>query len=231
MGSLVYSAADRLAAWLLPPRCVLCRGAGRARGVDLCPECSAELPRLASSEAVAPLEDASLRAPVRCVAACRYEFPLADLVAQLKYGGALANARVLGDVLAQAVVDCGAKGTADLVVPMPLHVERLVERGYNQSHEVARCLVRRLRIGLEPRALARTRATPPQVGLSRDARRANLRDAFRAEPARIAARRIALLDDVVTTGSTAIAAAAALQRAGADDVQVWCLARAGRAAD
>lgn len=224
---MVYRAADGLVAWLLPPRCLLCRGPGRGRGVDLCADCSAELPWLEPNGLPATLSDAPPAAPIRCVAAFRYEFPVAELVARLKYGGALAHARVLGELLARVVAGTGAGGTVDVVVPMPLHVDRLVQRGYNQSHELARCAARSLRLPVDPRALLRTRATPPQVGLRREERAANVRDAFRAVPARVAGRRVALLDDVVTTGSTAIAAATALHRAGAHAVQVWAVARAG----
>jgi ComF family protein len=133
---------------------------------------------------------------------------------------------VLGLLLADAVAAEGLHHEVDVLVPMPLHVGRLVERGYDQVREIARFVAAPLALPLEPRALERIRATAPQVGLEREARRRNVQGAFAAHARVVAGRRVALLDDVVTTGSTVAAAAEALREAGAVHVQVWCVARA-----
>ena len=115
-----------------------------------------------------------------------------------------------------------------LLLSVPLSRERLRERGYNQSWELARRLGRSLRIDATPALLQRGRDTAHQIGMTRHERERNLRDAFWIDPARRATlqgRHVALVDDVFTTGATAHAAAVALRRAGAARVDVWVIAR------
>jgi ComF family protein len=148
------------------------------------------------------------------------------MILDLKYEDALANARVLGTLLADAVVLQRLQTAVDVIVPMPLHRDRLVERGFNQSHEIARFVARPLGLPCDPGLLRRSRSTRPQVGLARAERVANVRDAFCPGAAGLAGRHVALVDDVVTTGSTAAEAARALRDAGAATVEVWAVARA-----
>lgn len=162
----------------------------------------------------------------RCFAPCLYEFPLSQLVLDLKYEAALANARVLGTLLGDAIERERLHDAVEVIVPMPLHVDRLFDRGFNQSHEIARFTARRLGLASAPGLLRRHRPTRPQVGLSRDERIDNVRGAFAADRVRLAGRRVALLDDVVTTGSTVAEAARALLAAGAAAVDAWAVARA-----
>jgi ComF family protein len=166
----------------------------------------------------------------RCVAPWAYEFPVTQLVQALKYEGALANARILGTRIAAAgrpaLAQLEHSGAQPLLVPLPLHPSRLVERGFNQSRELARIVARRLQLRLDEGALRRVRATAPQVGLARLERASNLSGAFVADTRLVAGRPIILVDDVVTTGSTAAEAARTLLAAGAHSVQVWAAARA-----
>jgi ComF family protein len=111
---------------------------------------------------------------------------------------------------------------------VPLSRERLRERGYNQAWELARGLARRLRIRGTAGVLHRSRDTAHQIGMTRPQREHNLRDAFSIDLAGRAALQghpVALIDDVLTTGATAHAAARALTRAGAASVDVWVIAR------
>jgi ComF family protein len=241
--SQVYTIFDRCTGWLLPPRCVLCRRPGQPPAFDLCADCEVEIPvvpdpcrrcGLPCNTACARPDDGCARCRaldlpyVQCVAPWAYEFPVTQLVQALKYDGALANARVFGTRMAGL-----ASGQAEdprcrsaLVVPMPLHPSRLVERGFNQSHEIARVLSRLLDLRLAGQGLRRVRATAPQVGLSRLERAGNLRGAFVADAQLLAGRHVVLVDDVVTTGSTAIEASSTLRAAGAASVAVWAVARA-----
>ncbi|HEX9207898.1 MAG TPA: hypothetical protein VF851_06655 [Steroidobacteraceae bacterium] len=151
---------------------------------------------------------------------------MSQLVLDLKYEAALANARVLGTLLGDAIERERLHDAVEVIVPMPLHVDRLFDRGFNQSHEIARFTARRLGLASAPGLLRRHRPTRPQVGLSRDERIDNVRGAFAADRVRLAGRRVALLDDVVTTGSTVAEAARALLAAGAAAVDAWAVARA-----
>jgi ComF family protein len=155
-----------------------------------------------------------------------YGYPLDRLIQALKYEAAMANARVLGALLGDELRRRRHHDGVDLLVPMPLHRLRMVERGFNQSREIALFTADLLGLQINSRALQRPRATDSQVGLDRQARLRNVLGAFAADPRAVAGRRIALLDDVVTTGSTASAAARALLCAGASGVVVWAVAKA-----
>jgi ComF family protein len=154
-----------------------------------------------------------------------YAFPADSLVHRLKYRGQLAVGRVLGMVLAAAVLDFALHLDVDCLVPIPLHPTRHAERGFNQSAEIGSRVAGDLGCRYLPGAVRRVRVTRPQVGLHPEERRSNLAGAFRAS-AEVRGGRVAVVDDVLTTGATAGAVAAALLEAGAFSIDVWCIARA-----
>jgi ComF family protein len=158
----------------------------------------------------------------RAVARFDYRFPLDRLVQRFKYGADLA----LGSSLARALADrLEREPRVDLLVVPPLSAARLRERGFNQALEIARVVGRRLGVPVAREAIVRTRETRAQAALGREARRANVRDAF-ACGAALEGLRVAIVDDVLTTGATMDAIAKVLKSAGAMHVAAWTLARA-----
>ncbi|MFQ5994581.1 MAG: phosphoribosyltransferase family protein [Acidiferrobacterales bacterium] len=223
--------------WLLPGTCLLCV-ARIPSGDDFCGECEASLPFVDTGcpqcAALVTLDgpdayrcgQCQQRPPVfsRTVALFRYATPIDRLIHDLKYRGRLETARILGRRFA-AFLEARASGKIDLIVPVPLHRTRLRERGFNQSLELARPVAEQLRLPLEYERVQRTRPTAPQTELPQKARWRNVRGAFLVAGG-VAGQRIAVIDDVMTTGYTANALAECLRKAGAKDVQVWVLARA-----
>ncbi|MBK6615633.1 ComF family protein [Ottowia sp.] len=160
-----------------------------------------------------------------CLAAVPYQWPWTGCIARLKFHQDAGLAAPLADLLTRAPGVADALALADLVLPMPLSPERLAERGYNPSVLLARRLApARCRIDL----LVRTRHTPPQRGLARADRLRNVRGAFSVDPLRaheLHERRVALVDDVMTTGASLHEAARALRDAGARHVVALAFAR------
>ena len=150
-----------------------------------------------------------------------YAFPVDRLIHRFKFGGDLAVGRWLGLRLAER-----ARGEPrpDLLLAPPLSGARLRERGFNQAHELARTVGRELGLRAPFQGLSRRRETAPQPGLGREARRANLTGAFECR-LDLQGLRVAIVDDVLTTGATADAFAQVLLRAGARMVDVWVVAR------
>jgi ComF family protein len=145
------------------------------------------------------------------------------LIKLLKFQGQLAAATLLGNLLQEAL----AQGTAPLpeaLLPVPLHPSRMAERGFNQALEIARIVSNSMAIPIIANAVKRHRPTPPQVSLDAKTRRGNVRGAFRLQKP-IQVRRVAIVDDVITTGSTVTEVARVLKKAGVKEIDVWALAR------
>jgi ComF family protein len=221
----------------LPGLCVLCRDWCRHSICAPCLQRFAPLhPRCAGCARTMPLavprcgECMRLASAFRlCIAGADYAEPWNGLIAAFKFHQKTELAAALCALLlrALAAADHETQRPA-LLVPVPLARERLRERGYNQAWELTRRLARRLKLAARADVLQRSRDTPHQIGMSRAEREHNLRDAFWVEPAqrsRVQGAHIALIDDVLTTGATAHAAAGTLTRAGATRVDVWVVAR------
>ena len=202
----------------------------RARGSTLCAPCEADLPWLPRERCTVcalPLATGEVcgtclaRPPLfdRVVAPFAYRFPVAQLIHALKYGGRLALARTLGEALARAVPQ-----DVDAIVPMPLARGRLVERGFNQALEIARVVAERTGIPLARGAVRKVVDTPPQAALPWGERARNVRRAFVCD-ADLAGARIAVVDDVLTTGATLNELARVLRKGGAASVAGWVVAR------
>jgi ComF family protein len=152
-----------------------------------------------------------------------YQEEIRHLITGLKFGAQFKNARLLGTLLAEYLQKTAEK--PDCIVPVPLHNARYRERGFNQALEIARTVSLTSQIPIDFSSCLRHKDTPHQTGLSEKKRHQNLRRAFSVQKP-IYARHVAILDDVMTTGSTANALATALKRAGVNRVDVWVCARA-----
>ena len=151
--------------------------------------------------------------------------PLEHYIYGLKFAGRRSFGRACGQLLAQDAFS--RRSRIDALVSVPLHAERLLQRGYNQALEIARSVSHELRLPILRSGVVRARATLPQTTLSAEARRTNLRAAFvvRRE---LRGLRLAIVDDVITTGATVNAFALALRAAGASYVEAWAVARTPR---
>lgn len=214
--------------------CLLCRAPASEPG--LCADCLEELPRLtlACRQCALPLETAGTELCGECLAspppfdasfaAFAYADPVDHLVSELKYRGQLPVAQLLGRQLATHVA--GRK--VDLLIPVPLHRDRLRERGFNQAAELCRVLAKRKNLAWCTSKLMRTGAGQSQRESNRSERLRNVRHAFEWADRQSCPARVALVDDVLTTGATARAAAATLKQAGAEWVEVWTIARTSK---
>ena len=220
---------------LLPKRCALC--AARTP-LAFCADCRQLLPWIASGCEIcgaALFEEAGVCG--RCqskrphydhaVIPFGYRAPVSSQIQALKYHAQLRCAASLAAMIAvRAWKD--PRATPDVLVPVPLHRNRLRQRGFNQSLEIARRLGAELGLEVRHSLLARIKNTVPQTALGKAERRRNVKGAFQAAPAPVAApipAHVALVDDVVTSGSTVNAAARALKAAGVQTVSVWAAAK------
>lgn len=215
---------------VLPGSCLLC--GDDSQGSLLCAPCTNDLPQLASAQCPICADQtthgercgACLREPPhfeRTLALFRYDFPADRIVHALKYGHQLAVASWSAQKLAERLGD----ESFDRIIPLPLHPERLRERGFNQSAEIARAFQFWAKIPVDRGNVVRTRATPPQADLPHKARHKNVRGAFECR-ADFTGQRLLLIDDVMTTGATVNECARVLKLHGAAEVTVAVIARA-----
>ncbi len=152
-----------------------------------------------------------------------YSGPIRRALHRLKFHGQYRLARTMATWMAEGWARFAME--ADILIPVPASPARQRQRGYNQAAMLARALGEHLALPVLPQALRRMRATPSQVGLARQARRANVQGAFAADPQWVRGKRIVVVDDVCTSGATLEACAAALYQAGARSVWGFTLAR------
>lgn len=219
---------DRIADILFPEHnaCHLCGRFADQAGV-LCSRCLEELNairckklRSASGEPHPPLEV--------CLSAYPHQSAARDLVHQLKYQSDCAAAELLGEGMAAALVSSPYQpAVIDAVVPVPLHASRLEQRGYNQALLLAQAVCAHTGLALADGLLIRMHATDTQLHRDRTERIQAMRGAFAVpDPAKVRDRHILLVDDVLTTGATAMSCAQALREAGAASVSLLTACRA-----
>lgn len=244
-GRAVRDAAGGLLAVVMPDDCRVCeRPREDASRIPVCPECLGSFWRIQEplcticGRTLLPGTHAEAQGPL--CALCRrgvygfdaarsfaaYNEPMMRTVTLLKHEAIHPLARWLGARLAELAHEALPTFAAEVVVPVPLHLEKQRQRGFNQAELLARAVARELRLPLETRAIERRKPRPPKLRLSRHERWEVARGAYAALPgARIDKRRVMLVDDVFTTGATLDSCARALRLAGAAHVAALTVAR------
>jgi len=218
-----------------PPHCLVCKEPGN---VYLCKACLEQVPLI--EPPYCRICGTSCGPDEYTCADCRdreYEFECArcagvydgvlrQAIHALKYDFHLVMADPLANLMVRAFPNTYLARQVDVVVPVPIHHSRLLDRGFNQSEELARRFCEAVRLPLETRVLVKRRKTRPQVDLPQDQRAVNVEGAFAvARPERVAGKRVLVIDDVFTTGATLSEAAKTLRAAGAASVCAYALAR------
>ena len=216
----------------LPAICSLCNQYHRST-LAICEPCYELLTRLNSAcrHCAMPLPDAIFPVCGQCLrkkpaiddvfTAYRFEEPLRTLLHEFKYHQGF----YLRTFMAQLMLDalsCAAYKT-ECLIPIPMHRLRIQQRGFNHAAELTKYLGRRLKIPFDLSACQKIRHTEPQAGLSSKQRRKNIRKAFSASPQPY--QHVTLIDDLLTTGSTANELAQTLKNNGVARVDLWCCAR------
>lgn len=218
----------------IPTPCLLC--GSNAQQSCLCLQCFASLPMLGQhcQHCAMPISlgeycgQCLTKPPIRhrTHSLFRYTSPIDRLIGDMKYHGQLQLTDYFANQLSRYIQQKN-ETKPQLLIPIPLHPKRLRQRGYNQSVELAKTLSKQLNIPLDNTALIRIKNTLPQTQLPYSKRKQNMKSAFQCQQHSLPDR-IALIDDVVTTGHTADMAAKACLKRGAKNVELWTIARAIR---
>lgn len=230
LGRTILNYCSSLRQHVLPAQCLLC--ASTARTGNLCEGCRADIPALPEQRCPVCAEPtlagetcgACLAHPPRfdrVVAPAAYAYPLDRLIQSLKYSGNLPVAPLLAELLLPVLQD---ERRPDVIVPMPLSTERLRERGFNQSLELARIIGGGLGIPVDAEACVRVLHGEAQSALPFKRRAQNIKGAFVCL-GDFAGRSVAVVDDVLTTGSTLNELSRVLRQCGAVRIEGWVAAR------
>jgi ComF family protein len=157
-----------------------------------------------------------------------YDFPINAMMVRYKYGNSLNLGDTFGQFLAEKIAHENLTENIDFVIPMPMHPQRLKERGFNQALEIAKVLTKNTKQKLSHKGVERKTLTPPQASLPLKERVKNIKGAFKVEENvkdKLTGKRIAIVDDVMTTGASLNELAKTLKKAGASHVECWVIAR------
>lgn len=237
--NLLNQKAKQLFQFIFANHCVLCKDKSHSP-IALCAACTTTLPWINNTcqRCALPLTGNILTQECgqclnqpppfdRTLALFEYHPPIDQLINQFKFHGRLLNGHLFGALLTQKIQDAYANNTLpECIIPVPLHRKRLRERGYNQALELARPLAKKLNIPINRYDCQRVLNTTPQSQIPATERRKNLRNAFDCTP--LSAKHIAIVDDVVTTTSTIRELSHRLRSAGAERIDIWCVARTYR---
>ncbi len=219
---------------LFPAYCPICsRKSDQETGI--CGQCTQDLPFVVDSCPCCARMDTAGHICGSCqqtlpsfdsaVAAFSYADPVSHLIHNLKFHHDLSLARTLGLLLGRHLQQHCPDAEVELLLPVPMHYTRLMQRGFNHAGEIAKVVGKTLGLPTAMKLMGKNGSKTPQRTLALEQRTTNVRGSFRQISA-LPAKRIAIVDDVMTSGATAEAFASALKLAGAEKVHCWVVARA-----
>jgi len=227
----------------LPGQCCLCQQAADIK-LSLCEKCFSELVHNTFYCAICATPLNSFQEQHKTLLQCGsclqknpyfdqvfspylYQHQMVQLIHQYKYHAKLFLARTLADIFIQQYSKYKKeKLTPEIIIPVPLHIKRLKQRGFNQSKELATYLSKQMDITIRDDIVTRVKLTHTQRGLSLKERKKNLKNAFVINNSTFEKKHVVIIDDVMTTGNTANEMAKVLKQAGVKRVDVWTIARA-----
>lgn len=194
--------------WLPAKSCTKC---GLSSGGQVCGSCLSTPPYFDATQAV-----------------FLYNYPIDAVIQRYKYGDTVSLSHTFGQLMSEKICLVNSQENIDLMIPMPMHPTRLKQRGFNQALEIAKvanqALNKNNKTKLDYKSVKRQTLTPPQASLPLKNRVKNIKDAFKVN-ADFSGKRIAIVDDVMTTGASLNELAKTLKQAGATHVECWVIAR------
>lgn len=196
---------------IFPYTCILCHAISDQQ-MDLCSSCQRDLPYYKEN-----------LTPNNIVALFDYVAPITKLILELKFQHQLVNAKILGKLMAKKMKQRDKK-LPQCIIPVPLSRKRLYERGFNQAIEIAKPISKILNLSMDIDNCRRIKHTKAQAMISVKQRYKNIKNAFMVSE-KFNAKHVAIIDDVVTTGQTVKEFSRVLSEAGADIIEIWCVAK------
>jgi len=226
-----------VSAKFLGSNCFLCT-ASLAKNHGLCEACLNDLPWLPDSSCPQCGLNSGGQICGNCIssppdfdvthAVFLYDYPVDAMIQRYKYGDILSLSQTFGQLMSEKIDVTNTSNPIDLIIPMPMHTKRLKERGFNQALEIAKVLNQYLTLKsarkLDYKSVIRQTLTPPQASLPLKDRVKNIKGAFKVNT-NLSGKRIAIVDDVMTTGASLNELAKTLKQAGATHVECWVIAR------
>jgi len=235
---MIYNWLKNSLSDFLSKQCLLCLSP-TINEYLLCSDCESELPKNTSHCVICAVPFSALQMTENSLVCgkCQkapphyttsliphiYASPLKQLISQLKFQGNLTVAPLLAENFIHSIKH-RKNNLPECIIPVPLHPQRLRERGFNQALELARIIARQLDIPLDYSLCQRNKSTPFQSGLSAKQRKLNLKNAFVVTKPQ-SYKHVAIFDDVVTTGTTVNELAKQLKKSGVETIEVWAIAR------
>lgn len=235
---MIYNWLKNSLSRIFSTHCLLCLGATKNTHL-LCSSCESDLPTNSTACVLCaiPFANSKMSNKTLICGKCQktppnyttslipniYASPIKELIGQLKFHGNLCYAPLLAQTFVKSLMH-RKNNLPECIIPVPLHKQRLKERGFNQALELAQLIAKQLNVPLDYALCQRNKATPFQSGLSAKQRKQNLKNAF-SIPNAHNYKHVAIFDDVVTTGTTVNELAKQLKRSGVETVEVWAIAR------